>query len=156
MLPLIGRIADLRGRVPVLVGVAGRVRGRLAGHRARPTTCRRMVTGRFLQGVGGGGLVPATLALVADLYPPSAAACRSVSSAPSRSSAACSARCTAPWCSPSRDWQAIFWLNLAVGLVLAAALRAGRPARAADRAGPDVLGGSSLAALALAGRPGCW
>ena len=69
MLPLIGRIADLRGRVPVLVGVAGGLRARLAGHRARRTTCRSMVAGRFLQGVGGGGLVPATLALVADLYP---------------------------------------------------------------------------------------
>ena len=69
MLPLIGRIADLRGRVPVLVAALAAVRLRLAGHRARPTTSPRLVVGRFLQGVGGGGLIPATLALVADLYP---------------------------------------------------------------------------------------
>ena len=68
MLPLIGRIADLRGRVPVLVAAllvfaVGSLVTALAYD--MPT----MVAGRFLQGVGGGGLVPATLALVADLYP---------------------------------------------------------------------------------------
>src|SRR6201999_1218606 len=68
MLPLIGRIADLRGRVPVLIAAllvfaVGSLITALAYD--MPT----MVTGRFLQGVGGGGLVPATLALVADLYP---------------------------------------------------------------------------------------
>src|SRR4051812_49395955 len=68
MLPLIGRIADLRGRVPVLVAALlvfalGSLVTTLAYD--LPT----MVSGRFLQGVGGGGLVPATLALVADLYP---------------------------------------------------------------------------------------
>jgi MFS family permease len=66
MLPLIGRIADLRGRVPVLVAAlvlfaAGSLVTTLAYD--LPT----LVAGRFLQGVGGGGLVPATLALVADL-----------------------------------------------------------------------------------------
>ena len=68
MLPLIGRIADLRGRVPVLVArwSSSRV-GSLVT--AAAYDLPSMVTGRFLQGVGGGGLVPATLALVADLYP---------------------------------------------------------------------------------------
>ena len=68
MLPLIGRIADLRGRVPVLVGsLVVFALGSLVT--AAAYDLPSMVTGRFLQGVGGGGLVPATLALVADLYP---------------------------------------------------------------------------------------
>ena len=69
MLPLIGRIADLRGRLPVVVAslVVFAV-GSLVT--AAAYDLPSMVTGRFLQGVGGGGLVPATLALVADLYPP--------------------------------------------------------------------------------------
>src|ERR1700748_128210 len=68
MLPLIGRIADLRGRVPVLVAAlvvfsAGSLVTALS------YDLPSLVAGRFLQGLGGGGLVPATLALVADLYP---------------------------------------------------------------------------------------
>src|SRR6478609_371483 len=69
MLPLIGRVADLRGRVPVLVGslVVFSV-GSLVT--AAAYDLPSMVAGRVIQGVGAGGLVPATLALVADLYPP--------------------------------------------------------------------------------------
>src|SRR6187549_546107 len=70
MLPLVGRIADLRGRLPVLVGsLVVFALGSLLT--AAAFDLPSMVVGRFLQGVGGGGLVPATLALVADLYPPS-------------------------------------------------------------------------------------
>ena len=68
MLPLIGRIADLRGRLPVLVmALVVFALGSLIT--ALAYDMPSIVTGRFLQGVGGGGLVPATLALVADLYP---------------------------------------------------------------------------------------
>ncbi len=68
VLPLIGRIADLRGRLPVLVGsLVLFALGCLVTAAAYDLVS--MVVGRFLQGVGGGGLVPATLALVADLYP---------------------------------------------------------------------------------------
>ena len=68
MLPLIGRIADLRGRVPVLVmALVLFALGSLITTLAYDMPS--IVAGRFLQGVGGGGLVPATLALVADLYP---------------------------------------------------------------------------------------
>ena len=69
MLPLIGRIADLRGRLPVLVGsLVVFALGSLVT--AAAYDLPSMVVGRVLQGVGGGGLLPATLALVADLYPP--------------------------------------------------------------------------------------
>ena len=68
MLPLIGRIADLRGPVPVLAAslVAFAIGSVVT---AVSYDLPSMVLGRFLQGVGGGGLVPATMALVAALYP---------------------------------------------------------------------------------------
>ncbi|KRA32835.1 MFS transporter [Nocardioides sp. Root614] len=68
MLPLIGRIADLRGQVPVLVmSLVLFSIGSLVT--AVSYDLPSMVAGRFLQGVGGGGLVPATMSLVAALYP---------------------------------------------------------------------------------------
>src|ERR671933_628456 len=68
-LPLLGRLADLRGRAPVLIGclVAFALGSLLT---ATATGLAAAVAGRGLQGIGAGGLVPATLALVADRWPP--------------------------------------------------------------------------------------
>jgi len=121
VLPLIGRIADLRGRVPVLVGsLLVFALGSLVT--AAAYDLPSMVTGRFLQGVGGGGLVPATLALVAELYPPQrrgvplgvVGAVQELGSVLGPLYGAL-ILAVAPW-------QAIFALNLAVALVLAAAI----------------------------------
>ena len=69
MLPMVGRIADVRGRVPVLTGsLVIFSLGSLVT--AAAYDLPSMVVGRMLQGVGAGGLLPATLALVADFYPP--------------------------------------------------------------------------------------
>jgi len=140
MLPLIGRVADLRGRVPVLVGslVVFAV-GSLVT--AASYDLSSMVVGRFLQGVGGGGLVPATLALVADMYPPArrgvplgvVGAVQEVGSVVGPLYGALVLTLA--------DWEAIFWVNLAVGLVLAAAIvssTATHPPLAEPPAGPPV------------------
>ncbi|MGD8149406.1 MFS transporter [Ornithinimicrobium sp. Y1694] len=69
VLPLIGRLSDLIDRRRILIWclvifVVG------SAVTAVSVDLSVMVVGRFLQGLGGGGLVPATLALVADLWPP--------------------------------------------------------------------------------------
>ena len=144
MLPLIGRVADLRGRVPVLVAALV-----LFAVGSLVTTLAydmpSMVGGRFLQGVGGGGLVPATLALVADLYPAERRGVPlGVVSAVQELGSVLGPLFGALVLAVA-DWRAIFALNLAVGLVLAAAIRAlptpagtPRPPRRSGR--PDALG----------------
>src|SRR4051794_40235540 len=121
MLPLIGRIADLRGRVPVLVAALVLfATGSLVT--AAAYDLPGLVAGRFLQGVGAGGLVPATLALVADLYPVERRAVPlGVVSAVQELGSVIGPLYGAVVLAVA-DWEAIFWLNLAVGLVLAAAL----------------------------------
>jgi MFS family permease len=69
VLPLIGRIADLAGTAPTFVAcltafAAGSVI--TATSHSLPV----VVLGRGIQGLGGGGLVPVTLAMVASRWPP--------------------------------------------------------------------------------------
>ncbi|HET6293340.1 MAG TPA: MFS transporter [Kribbella sp.] len=122
VLPLIGRIADVVGRTPVLVGALLLFAvGSLITASAYDLSL--VVTGRFLQGVGGGGLVPATLALVADLWPAEkrglplgvVGAVQELGSVlgPLLGAAVLAVA----------DWRYIFWLNLVVAVVLALLLR---------------------------------
>src|SRR5688572_23466352 len=68
VLPLIGRISDLRGRVPVLLGclIVFAVGSVIT---AAAYDLPSIVTGRLIQGIGGGGLIPPTLPLVAARAP---------------------------------------------------------------------------------------
>jgi MFS family permease len=122
MLPLVGRIADLRGRVPVLVGsLIVFALGSLVT--AAAYDLPSMVTGRFLQGVGGGGLVPATLALVADLYPAERRGVPLGVVGAVQELGSVLGPLYGAVVLAFGTWHAIFAVNLAVGLVLAAAVR---------------------------------
>lgn len=135
ILPLIGRIADLRGRTPVLVGsLVVFALGSLVT--ALAYDMPSMVVGRFLQGLGGGGLVPATLALVADLYPAHRRGVPlGIVSAVQEAGSVLGPLLGAVVLAVA-DWRAIFVLNLVVGVVLALAVRALARRDPAVRAGP--------------------
>ena len=121
MLPLIGRIADLRGRTPVLVAALVLFAlGSLVT--AAAYDLGSLVAGRFLQGVGGGGLVPVTLALVADLYPAERRGVPLGVVGTVQELGSVLGPLFGAVVLSVGDWRDIFWINLAVGLVLAAAI----------------------------------
>ncbi len=160
VLPLIGRLADLAGTT---VTFAGCLAAFLAGSVVTATahSLAVVVVGRAVQGVGGGGLVPVTLAMVASRWPPDErgtplgliGALQELGSVvgPLYGAAVVSAA----------SWRAIFWINVPVTILVAAAFAAaGRlatnspgPVREEgarrDLAGP-VLAALGSVALALA------
>src|SRR6476469_3142335 len=133
-LPLLGRLADLRGRVPVLSGclllfAAGSL------FTATAVSLGPAVLGRGLQGVGAGGLVPATLALVADRWPPDRRSLPlGVVGAVQEAGAVLGPLAGAAVLAVA-DWRAIFWLNLVLGLGLAVGIAAGGRLRRPDPVG---------------------
>ena len=148
VLPLIGRLADLLGHLPVLVG--GLIVFALGSFlTALSWDLEAMVVGRFFQGLGGGALVPATLALVAALYP---AERRGVPlglvSAVQELGSVLGPLIGAVVLALA-DWRAIFLLNLVVGVVLAVAIRRlGRSETPVRSVRPDLI---ALLLLLIAG-----
>jgi MFS family permease len=125
VLPLAGRISDLAGRLPVLIAsllvfAAGSLLTAAADGLAEA------VAGRFLQGVGGGALVPVTLALVADLWPVHRRGVPLGVVGAVQELGAVMGPLYGAVIIAVADWRAIFWINLALGLVLAVAMLAPR------------------------------
>jgi MFS family permease len=156
MLPLIGRIADLRGRVPVLVGCLLLFAvGSLVTAAAYDLSS--VVAGRVLQGVGAGGLLPATLALVADLYPPRERGVPLGVVGAVQELGNVMGPVLGAVVLVFGSWRTIFLINLAVGLLLAVVIRRSAPrssspdpdGRAARRSS-DWLGTVLAAALVVA------
>lgn len=149
MLPLIGRIADVRGRPPVLVGSL-----LLFGIGSLVTAAAydlpSLVAGRFLQGVGGGGLVPVTLALVADLYPVERRSVPLGIVGAVQELGSVLGPLYGALILVIGDWRLIFWINLGVAIALALAVQATRSDPAGPRRRHDWFGGT-LAALLLIG-----
>ncbi|HEU4489920.1 MAG TPA: MFS transporter [Jiangellales bacterium] len=147
VLPLLGRLADHYGRLPVLLGslvvFAG---GSLVTAVAGDLTS--VVVGRFLQGVGSGGILPVTLALVADLYPaPRRGVPLGVVSAVQELGTLVGPLVGAVVLAVA-DWRAIFWLTMTLGLVLAGGLLVLGRSRRTRRGGPPDLPGALLLASA--------
>jgi MFS family permease len=155
VLPLLGRLSDLYGRRPVLLGCLA-VFALGSAVTASAHGLGVVVAGRTLQGLGGGGLVPVTLALVADTWPPQRRGLPlGVVGAVQELGSVIGPLYGAAVVAVS-GWRTIFWVNLPVALVLGAGFRplAGEAARrrASARTGhADLPGALLLTAAAAAG-----
>ncbi|WP_183101257.1 MFS transporter [Nocardioides pelophilus] len=164
MLPLIGRIADLRGQVPVLAAsLAVFAVGSLVT--AASYDLNTMVAGRFLQGAGGGGLVPATMALVAALYPIERRGLPLGVVSGVQEIGSVLGPLFGAFVLSFTSWRGIFAINLAVGVLLVVAVRTlwrqpaveapvgrgGHPATVTRPGRPDLLGGLAAVVLLVAG-----
>jgi len=147
VLPLIGRLSDLVSRQRILLFCLALF---VVGSAVTAVSVELpvLVAGRVLQGIGGGGLVPATLALVADLWPPQRRGTPlGVVGAVQELGSVLGPLLGAAVLAVS-DWRAIFWLNVVLGTVLAAvlALTGGRGQQRQPRVLPTVLGVATVAA----------
>ena len=141
VLPLIGRISDLRGRVPVLLGslVVFAVGSLIT---AAAYNLESVVLGRLIQGIGGGGLIPPTLALVADLWPPQRRGLPLGIVGAVQELGSVLGPLYGAVVLAFGDWRLIFWLNCAIGLVLAAAMLNSRSLSLSK--GPDAVPGKPV------------
>lgn len=157
-LPLMGRLSDLFGRGPVLTGCLV-LFGAGSLVTASADSLGAVVLGRTLQGAGGGGLVPVTLALVADLWPARRrgvplGVVGAVQEIGSVVGPLYGAALTA-----ASTWRAIFYVNVPLAGLVAAGVRGRAHAGGGDRPrrdGPGIALATlcaAAAALAIASPP---
>ena len=160
VLPLVGRLADLVDRQRVLLACLGVfVIGSVVT--ALAVELPVLVAGRVIQGVGGGGLVPATLAIVAQLWPPDRRGVPLGVVGAVQELGSVLGPVLGALVLVIADWRAIFWLNAVLGLLLAGAvLWVGGGALPRPRPHVVLLAGLAATVLILAallvGTRGAW
>ena len=164
-MPLLGAYSDARGRTPVYVAcLAAFALGSVVTATSGLWTFAELpwlVTGRFLQGLGGGGMVPLSLALAADLYPgrSRAIALGAVAGLQEAGSVLgpIYGATLAAAAAGLGGWRFVFWLNLPLSVLCGTGLlAAGRSREAGGQTGSTVdwagamLLGAGLGALVFA------
>jgi MFS family permease len=165
-MPLLGAYSDARGRIPVYAAcVAAFALGSAITATAGLSSLAGLpwlVGGRFIQGLGGGGLVPLSLALAADLYRDRSRtiALGSVSGLQEAGSVLgpLYGATVAAAAASAGGWRFVFWLNVPLaalcGAGVFAASAGGDTARPAARSAIDWFGalllGTGLGALVFA------
>lgn len=155
-MPLLGAYSDARGRLPVYLACLGAFG---VGSALTATAglwafadVRWLVAGRFVQGLGGGGLVPLSLALAADLYAGRARtiALGSVAGLQEAGSVfgPLYGATVAAAAAGAGGWRFVFWLNVPLAAACAAGLvllmRRVRIAAAPSRSAVDWLSAALL------------
>ena len=155
LLPLLGRLSDILGRAPVFAGcLVVFAFGSLVTASAQDLT--GAVVGRALQGAGGGGLVPVTLAIVADLWPAGRRGIPLGVVGGVQELGSVLGPLYGAAILTFSTWRLIFWLNLPLAALLGTGFLLARPAGSTPtRAGPrrsiDLPGVLLLAAALVAG-----
>jgi MFS family permease len=149
VMPMLGRLSDVYGRRPLLLlCLAVFAAGSLVTASAHDLGS--VVAGRALQGLGGGGLVPVTLALVADLWPPDRRGVPLGVIGGVQELGSVLGPLYGGLILTVAGWQTIFWLNLPIAAALGAGLFVARTtsARTTSRPRFDTVS-ITLAVLAL-------
>ncbi|MCM5556868.1 MDR family MFS transporter [Pleomorphomonas sp. JP5] len=114
--PLYGKLADLKGRRPVLyAGVGIFVAGSLIS--AMAPTMAVLIVGRALQGLGGGGLMALVQTIIGDVAPPRERGKYMVYISAVWATSSIAGPVLGGLLAEYVHWSAIFWLNLPLGIV---------------------------------------
>lgn len=113
--PLYGKLSDIHGRRPILlIAIALFVMGSIAC--ALSTNMLALVLSRGLQGLGGGGLIALTQAIVGDIIPPKQRPQYQIYIQTTWLAAGLSGPVIGGFFSEYLHWTMIFWINLPLGL----------------------------------------